>query len=421
MRLSATILLSISPLLSAAYHVRPFKIDLSSRVPHLKDLVERTHLPATSVLGSAGAGVNLAWLKNRQIEWLEKFDWEKEQNSLNKFNHSTVAISNQTIHFIHQRSSDPNAIPLILIHGWPGSFYEFNQVITPLSSPGPNSNVSFHVIVPSLPGFGFSSPAPAGWGNNDTATAFNTLLTDILGYKSYVAVAGDWGCDVVWALHNNHADHVKAVLYTGFIPQHGPLLDALLDDPRFANETAALSDQEKQRIQDNNIFLTDGSGYFLEQTTRPATIGLALYDNPIGQLAWISQLYLEASDPQFGVPPSTITNNTILTSASIYYLTRTFETAETIYYQNAGDFQASMRRAINQVPMGFASYKYELQYYPQFYVAEVGNLVFYSGNPFASIVNRLRLCFILIYQSTLEEVIFLLSTTLQHTSKIYEP
>ncbi|KAF8598946.1 alpha/beta-hydrolase [Ceratobasidium sp. AG-I] len=391
MRIIIRALLPLFPLLSAAYEIHPFRIDLSSRVPHLKDLVHRTQLPATSVLGSAGAGIDLKWLKNRQTDWLEKFDWEKEQASLNRFNHSTVIIGSQTVHFIHQRSSHSNAIPLILTHGWPGSFYEFSQVITPLSSPINNTEQAFHVVVPSLPGFGFSSPTPAGWNVNDTATLFDTLLNDVLGYKSYAAVGGDWGCAVTWALHNNHADHAKAILYTGLIPQLAPSLDTLLADPRFANDIASLSELDKQRLQNNTIFPTSGNGYFIEQATRPATIGLALYDNPIGQLAWMGEKYLTGSDPQYGVPPSTITNNTIITSISIYYLTRTFETAANIYYENADVFQTQMRHAANQVPMGFSTYRYEFQYHPEFYLAKVGNLVFYSdharGGHFSALDN----------------------------------
>lgn len=314
---------------------------------------------------------------------------------MNKFNHSTVDIGNMTVHFIHQRSASPNAIPLLLTHGWPGSFYEFNQVIFPLSNPGNQSNVSFHVVVPSLPGFGFSSPAPIGWTLNNTADLFNTLLTDVLGYKSYVAVGGDWGSVVTWGIHNHHADHVKAVLYTGLIAQQAPSLDFLLNDPRFANQTEALSDADKQLLRDNNNFTTDGSGYFVEQSTRPATIGLALYDNPIGQLAWLGEKYAlgigQIGDPLLGVYPSTLNNNTILTAVSIYYLTGTFETAINTYYQNPNEFIPGPKRATNNVPMGFAAYKYEVQYYPVFYLESLGNLVFHSehsrGGHFSALDN----------------------------------
>ncbi|CAE6450255.1 unnamed protein product [Rhizoctonia solani] len=373
-------LLPFSQVVLGSYNVKPFKVNLSSKVPHLKDLVERTKLPKSSVLGSSGAGIPLDWLKARQKEWLSEFDWNKEEDAMNKFNHSVVDIENLTLHFIHQRSPDPNAIPVLLSHGWPGSFYEFHNVITPLSNPGNDSNVPFHVIVPSIPGFGFSSPAPIGWNINKTADLFNTLVTDVLGYKSYTAAGGDWGSGLNWALQNNHADVLRAVLYNGLIPQLGPSYEQLAADPQFANDIGSLSEDQKKRLSNNAIYPTTGSGYFVEHTTRPATIGLALYDNPIGQLAWIGEKFLEWSDPQFGVSPSTITNNTILTEVSIYYLTRTFETAGNIYYQNPAVFSSTIIQATTNVSMGFASYYYDIQYYPQFYVAKIGNLVYYADH-----------------------------------------
>ncbi|KAG8704360.1 hypothetical protein FRC08_002268 [Ceratobasidium sp. 394] len=363
---------------SRAYEVKPFKIDLSSRIPHMKDGIKHTVLPSSSVLGSAGKGIELAWLKDRQTEWLESYNWEEEEAKMNQFNHSTVDIEDQTVHFIHQRSSDPNAIPVLLIHGWPGSFYEFHQVITPLSNT--DANVSFHVIVPSLPGFGFSSPVPAGWNLNDTAKMFDTLMYDVLGYESYIAVGGDWGCVVTWALHNHHAEHIKAALYTGLVPHIVPPLEQLLSDPRFRGPAESMTPEEKQRVRDNEIWGRESNGYFIEMATRPATIGLGMYDNPIGQLAWMGEKYLEYSDPQYGVQPSTITNNTILTAVSIYYLTRTFETAANIYYQNFPGFQPNFIKAVNDVPMGFGEYRYEPMYYPMFYLAEMGNLVFHSAH-----------------------------------------
>ncbi|QRW20693.1 epoxide hydrolase [Rhizoctonia solani] len=293
MRHTSTVLLSLLALPGAAlgYDVKPFKVDLSSRVSHLKELVKLTKLPETSVLGKAGAGTDLGWLKTDRKTGSE------------------------------------------------GSFYEFHEVIGPLSNPGSSSNISFHVVVPSLPGFGFSSPAPPGWTLNNTADLFNTLLTEVLGYRSYTASGGDW----------------------------------------------------KQRLRNNLVFTTEGFGYFIEHSNRPATIGLALYDNPIGQLAWISDLYFYGADPLIGVTHSTLDNNTILTSVSLYYLTRTFETTVNVYYQNQGQFTAVSRHAVNRVPMGFADYRYELQYYPEFYLQQVGNLVYHSeherGGHFGALDN----------------------------------
>ncbi|KAG9122029.1 hypothetical protein FRC07_001758, partial [Ceratobasidium sp. 392] len=379
-------LLALSPTVLGAYDVRPFKINLSSKLPHLKELVRLTKLPSYSVLGSSGAGISLSWLKARQLDWLNKYDWSKEEASLNKFNHSTVDIGNITLHFIHQRSSDPKAIPLLLTHGWPGSFYEFHNVITPLSNPGKDSNVSlnsaldsFHVIVPSLPGYGFSSPAPIGWNTNKTAELFDVLITKVLKYKTYVAAGGDWGSGVTWGIHNNHADNVRAVLYNGLLPQVAPTYEDIANDPEFANETATLTEEQKQRLNNNTLFYTSGNEYFTEQTTRPATVGLALYDNPVGQLAWIGEKFLEWSDPQYGVPPSTVTNNTILTAVSIYYLTGTFETSVNTYFQNPGGFSQTRLHASTDVPMGFAAYHYDLQYFPEFYLSKLGKFVYYAG------------------------------------------
>ncbi|KAG8693727.1 hypothetical protein FRC08_008938 [Ceratobasidium sp. 394] len=373
-------LLLLAPAVLGAYDVRPFKINLSSKVPHLKDLVRRTKLPPYSVLGSAGAGISLSWLKDRQSDWLNKYDWSKEEAAMNKFNHSTVDIGNITVHFIHQRSPNPNAIPLLLTHGWPGSFYEFHNVITPLSNPGKDSNVSFHVIVPSLPGYGFSSPAPVGWNNNKTADLFNTLITKVLNYKAYVAAGGDWGAQVTWALQNNHADNARAVLYNGLLPQVAPTYDVIASDPQFANDIGSLTEEQKKRLDSNADFASTGNGYFIEQATRPATIGLALYDNPIGQLAWMGEKYLDLSDPHFGVPPSTITNNTILTAISIYHLTGTFETSVNIYFQNPNVLSPTMLHASTNVPMGFAAHRYDVQYYPEFYVSKIGNFVYYADH-----------------------------------------
>ncbi|QRV92990.1 epoxide hydrolase [Ceratobasidium sp. AG-Ba] len=350
--------LALPAVLVSGFEVKPFKVELGSRIPHMNELIKNTMLPSSSVLGSAGKGIGLDWLKDRQTEWTEVYDWDKEEDKLNQFNHSLVDIGDQTVHFIHQRSSNPNSIPVLLIHGWPGSFYEFNQVIMPLTSS--ENDASFHVVVPSLPGFGFSSPAPLGWNLNHTAALFDILMHEVLGYESYIAVGGDWGCVAIWALQNDHSEHIQAV--------------------QFATPAESLTAEEKQRIRDNEVWGRDSIGYFIEMTTRPATIGLGLYDNPIGQLAWMGEKYLGYSDPQYGVLPSTITNNTILTAVSIYYLTRTFETAANIYFQNPAGFQQQLLKAVNDIPMGFSEYPYEGMFYPKFYLAEMGNLVYHSAH-----------------------------------------
>ncbi|QRV92975.1 epoxide hydrolase [Ceratobasidium sp. AG-Ba] len=343
----ASTLLSLIPSVLGAYNVKPFKIDLSSKVPHMKDPIQRTKLPAYSVLGDAGAGIPLDWLKARQKGWLNSFDWNQEQAAMKKFNHSTVDIGNITVHFIHQRSSDPKAIPLLLTHGWPGSFYEFHNVIKPLSNTGKDSNISFHIVVPSLPGHGFSSPAP-------------------IGIRHIHSLRRRLGC---WS-HLGPSKQPWRYYSSGLVQRDAATIRPL-----------------NRRLDSNSVFATSGNGYLVEQSTRPATIGLALYDNPVGQLAWIGEKFLEWSDPQFGVPPSTITNNTILTEVSLYYLTGTFETSVNTYFRNPAGWSPTMLHAVNNVPMGYAAYYYDLDYYPEFYVSKIGNLVYYAGKPVSLVIH----------------------------------
>ncbi|KAJ7885232.1 Alpha/Beta hydrolase protein [Mycena leptocephala] len=159
------------------FNVQPFKTDLTSEVPQLMDLVNKTRLPLKPLYPRLGGN----------------FDWEAQQAALNEFNHYAVVIEGQTVHFVHQKSDDPDAIPLILLHGWPGLFFEFSQVIKPLTeswSSATGKNVSYHVVVPSLPGFVFSSPPPQNWNMDDNARIFNILMTEVLSYSTFAVQTG---------------------------------------------------------------------------------------------------------------------------------------------------------------------------------------------------------------------------------------
>ncbi|KAG8709447.1 hypothetical protein FRC09_000667 [Ceratobasidium sp. 395] len=357
------------PTALGAYEVRPYKINLSSRIPHLKDLAQRTKLPSYSVLGSSGAGVPLLWLKDRQSDWLSKYDWSKEEASLNKKHHASFYSPTLVGSQGDPAAVDPWMARLIL--RVPQRNHAPQQSRKGLKCLN-TAESSFHVIVPSMPGYGFSSPAPIGWNLNKTAYLFDTLITKALNYKSYVAAGGDWTA---------------------------PTYNVIANDPRFVNETKTLTKDQKERLNNNTNYAASGNGYFIEQATRPATIGLALYDNPVGQLAWIGEKFLEWSDPQFGVPPSTINDNTILTAVSIYYLTGTFETSVNTYFQNPTAFSSDTIHASTDIPAGFAAYRYDLQsvvsscfrgnewliparrYFPDFYLPTIGNFVYYADHP----------------------------------------
>ncbi|KAF7352275.1 Epoxide hydrolase domain protein [Mycena venus] len=350
-------------------NVKPFRIDLESEIPRLKSLIKNTRLPAKDLYPAAGLdkGLPLDSLRQLQTDWLENFDWGTQQAALNEFSHYTVVIEGQTVHFVHEKSKDPGAIPVILLHGWPGSFHEFSPIIKPLTeswTSNAGKNVSYNVVVPSLPGFVFSSPPPANWTMDDTARIFNTLMTDVLGYSTYAIHGTDWGSVPAYTLYSSFNLTVRAAQLV-FIPFLAPSPEEI------AANNITLSDIQKVAEQRSIDWGTTDQGYFTEQTTKPNDIGLALYDNPVGQLAWIAGLMKRASDPRAGTPPSVLDNTAILTSVSLYYLTDSFP--------------------ILYAPLLFSQYEYNPAFWPEEYIAKIGNLVSYKvhdfGGHFAGLDN----------------------------------
>ncbi|KAJ7453138.1 Alpha/Beta hydrolase protein [Mycena latifolia] len=383
------------------FNLKSFKIDLSSGIPRLKDLVRSTHLPGKPLYPTAGTdkGIELNVLRELQTEWVESFDWEAQQTELNQFKHYTVVIEGQTVHFVHEKSEDPDAIPVILLHGWPGSFHEFAPVIKPLTqswTSATGKNVSYNVVVPSLPGFVFSSAPPANWTVDDTARIYNMLMTEVLGYSTFTVHGTDWGCAVAYSLYSSFNMTVRATQFV-FIPFFPPSAQEITEN------NITLSDAQKVTEQRYTEWSTIGNSYFMEQTTKPNDIGLALYDNPVGQLAWIGakfklcaylvcpQYQHSWSDPRAGTPPSVLNNRAILTSVSLYYLTNSFLSSVWIYAQNPNGFRTAYTKADTDTPMLFSQYEYNIALWPQEYVAKVGNLVSYKvhdfGGHFAGLDN----------------------------------
>ncbi|KAJ6507188.1 Alpha/Beta hydrolase protein [Mycena vitilis] len=386
--------------------VQPFKIDLAARIPRLKSLVENTRLPDKALYPNFGPekGIKLDVLEELRADWLTKFDWEAQQAELNQFEQFTAVIEGLTVHFLHEMSADPDAIPIILFHGWPGkllcsssltifdrkdragSFHEFIPVIKPLTQPASvaGKNVSYHVVVPSLPGFVFSSAPPANWTVDDSGRLFNTLMTEVLGYSTYAVHGTDWGCNVAYSMYASFNTTVRAGQFV-FIPFFPPGAEEI------AANNITLSDSQKVAEQRNADWNSTGDSYFLEQETKPNDIGLALYDNPVGQLAWIGAKYKLWSDPRAGTPPSVLDNTAILTSVSLYYLTDSFLSSVWIYAQNPAGFKTVYTEALTDAPLLFSQYEYNVGFWPQEYVAKVGNLVSYKvhhfGGHFAGLDN----------------------------------
>ncbi|KAJ5753576.1 alpha/beta-hydrolase [Penicillium nucicola] len=363
---------------SNASKAQPFKIDLSSRLPRMFDLIRGTQLPTQLSYSGPGSstGIDLSDLKSLRTEWLTNFDWKTEQKSLNKFAHYKANIEGLNIHFIHEKSGASDAIPLLLLHGWPGSFLEFIPIINDLTEQAKTisgKKVSFDVIVPSLPGFAFSSAPPTNWTVEDTARVFNTLLTDVLGYDAYAVFGTDWGSGVAYALYDGFNATVRAA-HLAFLPFFPPTQEELTAENITLTPLGEF--EEANTVEWSNT----GTGYFVEQTTKPTTIGLALYDSPVGQLAWIGEKFLNWSDPNAGHFPSVLTHNEILRSVSLYYLTESFASSVMIYAQNPHGFSTVYTRANNDAPLLFSAFKYNVGFWPPALVAKVGNLVYYKNN-----------------------------------------
>ncbi|KAJ7347073.1 Alpha/Beta hydrolase protein [Mycena albidolilacea] len=370
---------------SSKFKLQPFRIDLGGEIPRLKSLLNNTRLPAKALYSDAGPqkGIELDVLRDLKTEWSTTFDWEAQQAELNQLAQFTAVIEGQTVHFVHEKSTDPDAIPLILLHGWPGSFHEFLPIVKPLTQVN-EKNVSFNVVVPSLPGFVFSSAPPANWTFDDTARIFNALMTDVLGYSVYALHGTDWGGAVGYSMYSSFNTTVRAAHFS-FLPFFPPSAEEL------AENNITLSEIQKVTQEFYIEWRTTGMGYFIEQTTKPNDIGLALYDSPVGQLAWIGGKFKLWSDPRAGTPPSVLTNTAILTSISLYFLTESFSSSVWSYAQNPDGIKTVYSRAPTDAPLLFSQFPYDLGPWPEEYVAKIGNLVSYKlhdfGGHFAGLDN----------------------------------
>jgi epoxide hydrolase len=313
-------------------NIAPFHIDISDAdLDDLRSRIAATRWPSELPNVGWSRGVPLDYLKSLADYWLNSYDWRIHEAALNTIPQFATEIDGQRVHFLHVRSANPDAVPLILTHGWPGSIVEFLDVVGPLTDPaahGGNPSDAFHLVIPSLPGFGFSGPtSEAGWDSARTARAWAELMSR-LGYERYGAQGGDLGSFVSVELGRADAEHVigahvNAASY-GFIP-FGEVSDA---------DKATLTGTERARLDRLAKYLDDGSGYFKIQSTRPQTVGYGLQDSPVGQLAWIVEKFNEWTFPATELPETVIDRDLLLTNVMLYWLTGTISSAANTYYEN---------------------------------------------------------------------------------------
>jgi pimeloyl-ACP methyl ester carboxylesterase len=297
--------------------IRPFCIDLSQAdLDDLKDRIARTRWPQELPGVGWSRGVALDYLKELAEYWADGFDWREQEEKLKEFPQFITTIDGQDIHFLHVCSPEPDALPLILTHGWPSSPVEFLKVIGLLTDPRAHDgdpNDAFHVVIPSLPGYGFSTPVrETGWGNLFRVAQTWVELMSRLGYERYAVQGTDVGAGVAGMLAMIDPERVVGTHLTGTAAgmPFGPPVD--LD---------GLSEADKARGERFNEFQTDGLGYLHMQATRPQTLAYSLNDSPVGQLAWIVEKFQEWTDPGANLPEDAVDRDQMLTNVTIFWFT----------------------------------------------------------------------------------------------------
>ncbi|MBO3734386.1 epoxide hydrolase family protein [Glycomyces niveus] len=297
--------------------ITDFRIDIpQSALDDLRERLERTRWPWDAPEPGWAGGVPVPYLRGLADHWLRRYDWRVHEAALNAFPQGLTEIDGQRLHFLHVRSREPDALPLVITHGWPGSVVEFMRIIGPLSDPrahGGDPADAFHVVAPSLPGFGFSTPLSApDWTHTRIARAWLALM-DRLGYDRFGAHGGDTGSKVSPALGRLAPDRVVGVHINGGLELPDP------GDPALAT----LSEAERARLDGVRALVRHGTGYADLQSTKPQTIAYALNDSPVGQLAWIVDKFKDWTDPAADLPEHAVDVDQLLTNVTFYWLTGT--------------------------------------------------------------------------------------------------
>jgi epoxide hydrolase len=331
--------------------IQPFTIAIpQAKLDDLNNRLDRTAWPDELPGVGWNYGASLPYIKELADYWRTEYDWRAAEAELNAFPQFTTTIDGQNIHFLHIRSTEQSATPLMLVHGWPGSFVEFLGVIDPLTNPtahGGTTADAFHLIIPSIPGFAFSGPThETGWDVVRVANAFSELMRR-LGYDRYGVQGGDLGAFIAPLMGRFDAEHAIGVhvnaASVGFIP-FGPVEEAI---------QAQMTPVELKRLSAIERFTTDEWGYNALMSTRPQTLAFALTDSPVGQLAWIVEKFQAWTADSAELPEQAVDRDHLLTNVMLYWLTGTAASSSRIYYENAhGSYFTSLERS--ETPVGVA-------------------------------------------------------------------
>ncbi|MGY3605990.1 epoxide hydrolase family protein [Bradyrhizobium sp. Leo121] len=328
--------------------IQPYRIAVGDDVlEDLKSRLGRTRWPEAELVEDWSQGAPLKWIQEVCRYWADEYDWRSREARLNRFAQFTTEIDGLGIHFLHVRSPHANALPLIITHGWPGSVVEFHKVIEPLTDPtahGGRAADAFHVVCPSLPGFGFSGkPRATGWGVDRIAAAWAVLM-ERLGYARYGAQGGDWGSAVTTALGAQDAVHCAGIHITL----------AMATRPNVEGQPTP---EEVRALNGIKYYADWDSGYSKQQSTRPQTLGYGLTDSPSGQAAWILEKFWAWTDCD-GHPENILSRDELLDNVMLYWVPATAASSARLYWESFG----SKRRTAHKVtvPTGVAVFPKEI-------------------------------------------------------------
>jgi len=311
--------------------IKPFRIHASDeQLDDLKRRLRATRWPERECVNDWTQGLPLAYAQEVCAYWLDKYDWRKREALLNRFPQFTTDIDGINVHFVHVRSPHANALPLVITHGWPGSIVEFHKVIEPLTNPtahGGDAADAFHVVCPSLPGYGFSSkPSATGWSVQRMGRAWSELMPR-LGYKRYGAQGGDWGALVTTCIGIQDTANCVGIHLN---------MPIALPDPATAND---MTEKEKSAVAGIQHYNDWDSGYSKQQSTRPQTLSYGLTDSPVGQAMWILEKFWSWTDCD-GHPENVLTRDELLDNVMLYWLPATAASSARLYWES-----------FNKVPM----------------------------------------------------------------------
>jgi epoxide hydrolase len=352
-------------MMKAMSEIRPYRIDVSTAVlDDLQDRLTRTRWPESETVDDWSQGIPLAYTKELAEYWADGYDWRSREAALNKFDQYQTEIDGLDLHFIHQRSPHDDALPLVLTHGWPGSVVEFHKVIEPLvNPPSGRAEDAFHVICPSLPGYGFSGkPTGTGWGVEKIAQAWETLAGR-LGYDRYGAQGGDWGAAVTTQIGRN-GGHCVGIHLNMPIAKPAAGSGEITEDDQLA--LAAYVEHRKW-----------GTGYSKQQSTRPQTLGYGLVDSPVGQLAWVVEKFWAWADCD-GHPEKVFSRDELLDNVMMYWVTGSGASSARLYWESFNKFVSEGRV---ELPTGVASFPKEILRTPRSWCEEAYNITHWTTMP----------------------------------------